>query len=53
MSVDDARNAYIERFGGFPDFLFMGAADSVIIAAVKKALADDEEIKPSRKDVVY
>lgn len=53
MSVDDARNAYIKRFGGFPEFLFMGAADSVIIAAVERALADDEEIHPPRGDVDY
>ena len=49
---DDAINAYIERFGGFPYFLFMGADDDVIIDEVVKALELDREIEPE-EGVIY
>lgn len=41
---DDAINAYSERFGGFPYYLFMGAEEDVIIDAVVKALETDRKI---------
>lgn len=44
MTKDEAIKAYSEKFGGFPDFLFMGAADSEVVSAVKKALKTGEEI---------
>ena len=49
---EDAINAYVERFGGFPYFLFMGAEDDVIIHAVVKALETDREIE-AEDGVVY
>ena len=49
---DDAINAYTERFGGFPYFLFMGAEEDVIIDAVVKALETDREIE-AEDGVVY
>ena len=49
---EDAINAYIERFGGFPYFLFMGAEEDVIIDAVVKALETDREIE-AEEGVIY
>ena len=49
---NDAINAYVERFGGFPYFLFMGAEEDVIIDAVVKALETDREIE-AEEGVVY
>ena len=49
---EDAINAYTERFGGFPYFLFMGAEEDVIIDAVVKALETDREIE-AEDGVVY
>ena len=48
----DAINAYVERFGGFPYFLFMGAEEDVIIDAVVKVLELDREIE-AEEGVVY
>lgn len=53
MSKEEAINNYIEKFGGFPYMLFMGATDEVIIKAVEKALKDGKEIKNQREDVDY
>lgn len=49
---EDAINAYTERFGGFPYYLFMGAEEDVIIDAVVKALETDREIE-AEDGVVY
>lgn len=49
---DDAINAYTDRFGGFPYFLFMGAEEDVIIDAVVKALETDREIE-AEDGVIY
>ena len=49
---DDAINAYTERFGGFPYFLFMGAEEDVIIDSVVKALETDREIE-AEEGVIY
>ena len=49
---DDAINAYTERFGGFPYYLFMGSEEDVIIDAVVKALETDREIE-AEEGVVY
>ena len=48
----DAINAYTERFGGFPYFLFMGAEEDYIISEVVKALELDREIEPE-EGVIY
>lgn len=44
MTADEAIDLYIERFGGFPYFMFMGAEDSIIIDAVKNSLDNDTPI---------
>lgn len=49
---DDAINAYSERFGGFPYYLFMGAEEDVIIDDVVKALETDREIE-AEEGVIY
>ena len=49
---EDAINAYAERFGGFPYFIFMGADEDVIIDAVVKALETDREIE-AEEGVIY
>ena len=48
----DAINAYTERFGGFPYFLFMGAEEDYIISEVVKALGLDREIE-AEEGVIY
>ncbi len=50
MTADRAIDLYIEKYGGFPYFMFMGASDEVIIEAVKKALDTGEEIVAERID---
>ena len=50
---DDAINAYTERFGGFPYYLFMGAEEDVIIDDVVKALETDRMIEPENDEVIY
>lgn len=43
---DEAIDAYIDKFGGFPNYLFMGAEEDVIIDTVIKALETDKMIEP-------
>ena len=50
---DDAINAYTERFGGFPYFLFMAAEEDVIIDEVVKALELGREITRDDEGVIY
>lgn len=49
---EDAINAYAERFGGFPYYLFMGADGDYIISEVVKALELDREIE-AEEGVIY
>lgn len=49
---DDAISAYVERFGGFPYYLFMGSEEDVIIDDVVKALELDREIE-AEEGVIY
>ena len=45
MTAEEAVGAYMKIFGGFPDFLFMGASEEVIVDAVEVALRTGEEIQ--------
>ena len=45
MSLDEAIDRYIEKFGGFPYFNTMGMPDSEIIKKIEVALKTEEEIK--------
>lgn len=53
MEAKEAIQRYIEKFGGFPYFLFMGAEDEEIVNAVKTALETEQEIRPDEVDVDY
>lgn len=46
MNRSEAIKQYVEKFGGFPYFLVMGASDKALIELVKKSLESGEEIKP-------
>ena len=50
---EEAINAYIDRFVGFPKFLFMGANEDYIIDEVVKALEIDRKIEPKNEEVTY
>lgn len=52
MTREEAIAVYIEKFGGYPHFLMMGASDEAVITAVKKALKSGEEIEPE-KGMIY
>lgn len=52
-NVEQAREKYIERFGGFPDYLLMGASDEYVIWKVRVALRTDREIEPDEPDAKY
>lgn len=45
MTYDEARALYIEKFGGFPDFLFMGADESEVLPYIQEALKSGKEIE--------
>lgn len=52
MTRQEAIDAYTERFGGFPHYLFMTAPDEYVIWEVRRALRRGKEIEP-RDGSVY
>ena len=50
MTSEEAISKYVEKFGGFPYFLFLGADDETIIGAVEEALSTGEKIKAKNPD---
>lgn len=48
--VHEAIQKYIERFGGFPYYLFMGADDITIINSINKALETNTKITTDNKN---
>lgn len=46
MTREEAVEAYSNRFGGFPYFLFMGCPDGELVRRVEEALRDGEPVKP-------
>lgn len=46
MSLDEAINNYIARFGGFPYFNVMGMPDDAIIEKIEESIRSGKEIKP-------
>lgn len=50
---EKAINEYTKKFGGFPYFLFMGANDDIIIAAIEEALKTGKEITTEDKKSDY
>ena len=53
MNANEALEAYTEKFGGFPYFLFMGATDEQIVKAVEMALKTGKEIVAKEPDADY
>lgn len=53
MTLEEAKAAYIEKFGGYPAFLLMGADDDEIIASLTKCLETGEELQPDDDDNIY
>lgn len=45
MKVDEVIDQYIEKFGGYPAFLLMGADDEEIIKALSKCLKEGKELE--------
>ena len=50
---EDAINAYIDRFGGFPNFIFIVSPDDFVIDEVVKALELDRMIEVEDDEVMY
>lgn len=53
MTSKEAIEKYIEKFGGFPYFLFLGADEERIVKAVNDALEKGEKIKAENKETEY
>ncbi len=53
MTIEEAKERYRKRFGGFPEFLFMGSSDEEVVKAVEEALRTGKEIEPSVEDGDY
>lgn len=53
MTVDEAIKMYIDKFGGFPYFLFLGAPDEKIVEAVENALNTGKEIEAENPNADY
>lgn len=50
---EDAVKAYEEMFGGFPEYLLMGASDDYVIWQVRRALRLGREITADERGVAY
>jgi hypothetical protein len=46
MTLEEAIQAYTERWGGYPAFLMMGMSDEEAAKKLQEAVESDEEIKP-------
>lgn len=53
MDVEEVKRKYIEKFGGYPSFLLMGASDEDIIQALTKCLETGEELEAEFSDADY
>ena len=53
MSVEEVTDAYIEKFGGFPSFLLMGATDEEIVKLLTECLKTGKPLKPPVDDADY
>lgn len=51
MTRNEAIQAYIDKFGGFPYFLMMGASDEHVIEQVQKSLKSGQEIKSNDNNI--
>lgn len=53
MTRQEAEAAYIEKFGGYPSFLLMGADDETIVEKLSKCLETGKELEPEFSDADY
>ena len=53
MGVEEIKAKYIEKFGGYPSFLLMGADDETIIEKLSKCLETGKELEPEDPDADY
>ena len=53
MTVEEVKTKYGEMFGGFPSFLFMGADDDEIIAALEPCIVSGKEYEAPAEGAVY
>lgn len=53
MTKDEAIKAYVERFGGYPAFLLMGATDDEIVSELTECLKTGKELEAPDPDADY
>ena len=53
MTVEEAKKAYIEKFGGYPAFLLMGADDEFIIDVLTRCVESGKELEAEDPDDMY
>lgn len=53
MGVEEVKQAYIDMFGGYPEFLLMGAEDDEIIEKLTECLRTGKELEPPDPDADY
>ena len=53
MTLEEVKQAYIDKFGGYPSFLLMGADEETIIEALTECLESGEELGAEDEDVIY
>ena len=53
MKVEEVMQAYIDKFGGYPAFLLMGADDDEIVSKLSKCLETGEELEADDEEDVY
>lgn len=46
MSITEAIEAYVKKWGGYPAFLMMGMSDEEAAKKLQEAVESNEEIKP-------
>lgn len=52
MTREEAIEAYVDKFGGFPYYLFMGAADEYVVERVEEALRTGRPVR-AEEGLVY
>lgn len=53
MNVEEVKQAYITKFGGYPSFLLMGADDDEIIEKLSECLRTGKELEAPDPDAEY
>ena len=51
--LEKVKQQYIDKFGGYPAFLLMGASDDYIIEALSKAIASGQELTAADDEDLY